>query len=136
MADKEGSKQPVKTARKKTEKPSGPGSSARDWAVGCHLAALAGFLSVPFGHVLGPLVVWLIKKDSDPFIDEQGKEALNFQLSILIYSLASILMMCLLVGFLLLPLVQLFNLIMIIVAAVKAGGGDHFHYPLCIRFLK
>jgi uncharacterized protein len=107
----------------------------RNWAMICHLAGLAGLL-VPFGNVLGPLIVWAIKKDDHPFIDDQGKEALNFQLTMTILLITSALLVVILVGFLLLAVLCIFTLIMIIVAAIKANDGIKFRYPLTIRFFQ
>ncbi len=110
---------------------------ARNWAVVAHLSALVGFVGVPFGHLFGPLVVWLLKRDDHPFVDDQGREALNFQISVLLYSLASGLMiLCFCLGIPLLLLIQVFNFLSIVVAAVKAGEGKPFRYPLCLRFLR
>jgi uncharacterized Tic20 family protein len=108
---------------------------ARTWAMLCHLGALAGYI-IPFGHIIAPLVIWLIKKDESPFVDDQGKESLNFQISITIYALAATLLTAIIVGFILLPAVVIFDLVMIIVAAVKANDGERYRYPLCIRFIK
>jgi len=58
---------------------------SRNWAMGCHLAVLAVYMGIPFGNILGPLIIWLVKKDEFPLVDEQGKESLNFQISMLIY---------------------------------------------------
>ncbi|MEW6113824.1 MAG: DUF4870 domain-containing protein, partial [Thermodesulfobacteriota bacterium] len=62
-----------------------PSKQATNWGMLCHLSALLGLVLISFGHILGPLVVWLFKKNDDPFIDEQGKESLNFQISMTIY---------------------------------------------------
>lgn len=117
---------------------------AKNWAVGCHLAALAGFLGIPFGHILGPLVVWLIKKDEIPFLDAQGKEALNFQISMTVYGiaaliigLASIFIIVMMPAALLIIIaIGLLDLVFIIIAAVKVSNGEDYHYPLAIRFVK
>lgn len=116
---------------------------ARTWIVACHLSALLGVALPSFGGVLGPLIVWLLKKNDDPRIDANGREALNFQLSMFIYGwvLAAIgfLTMFILIGFLFLglaALVFLFGVIMAIVASVKSSNGmDHYRYPLTIRLL-
>ena len=55
------------------------------WAGFCHLAALAGYVVPMVGNIVGPLVVWLMKKEEYPLVDDQGKESINFQISILIY---------------------------------------------------
>ena len=102
---------------------------ARTWGMLCHLLAI-------FMGWLGPLIIWLIKKDQIPFVDDQGKEALNFQISIFIYAVASGFLMIVLIGFLLMPAVIIFSVVMTIIAAVKANSGERYRYPLCIRFLK
>jgi uncharacterized Tic20 family protein len=112
---------------------------ARMWAMFCHLAGLAGFSVMPaLGSVIGPLVVWLIRKDKHPFVDEQGREAVNFQLTMLIYALVSGLLMIICVGLPLLIAVIIVDIVLLIVAAVKANGGEHYRYPypLIIRFIR
>jgi uncharacterized Tic20 family protein len=108
---------------------------AHTWGMACHLIALIGFLGIPFGHLLGPLVLWLCMRDSHPFVDSQGKEALNFQLSMTIYGIAAGVLCLVLIGFVLLPAVVLADLVLLIIAAVKAGSGIGFRYPLTIRFI-
>jgi hypothetical protein len=85
---------------------------------------------------VGPLILWLIKREGNPFVDEQGKEAVNFQLSILLYVVVCSFLTIIVIGALLMPLVGLFDVIFIIVAAVKANDGVNYRYPLCIRFIK
>ncbi len=109
---------------------------ARMWAMICHLAGLAGIV-IPFvGSIVAPLVVWQIKKDDYPFVDEQGKEAVNFQISMTIYGLIAAVLAFMCVGFVLLPAVAVFDLIFLLIAAVKANNGHHYLYPLSIRFIK
>jgi len=112
-----------------------PVKRGHTWGTVAHLSALAGFAGVPLGHVLGPLVVWLTTRDKYSFADDQGKEALNFQLSMLVYTLACIPLICLCVGALLMAALHILNLIFIIVAGIKASNGEAYRYPLCIRFL-
>ncbi len=107
----------------------------RLWAMGCHLTALVGNV-IPVGSLIAPLVLWLIKKEGNPYIDAQGKEAVNFQISILIYAVVSALLMVIGVGFLLLFAVAVFDLVMVIIAAIKTNSGKDFRYPACIRFIK
>jgi len=121
-----------------TEEPAGGGlaKDVRNWAMLCHLAALAGYV-IPFaGNVIGPLVVWLLKREEHAFINDQGKEAVNFQITMTIAYVASAVLVLVVIGIVLLPLVALFSLIMMIVAAVKTSSGVQYRYPLCIRFLK
>lgn len=105
---------------------------ARNWAVISHLSAFVMFLGIP--SVLGPLVTWSLKKE-DPFVDFHGKEAMNFNLSFLIYGAVSTVLVLALVGLLLLPLVALTWLALVIVGAVKAGNGEYYRYPFTIRFI-
>ena len=111
---------------------------ARKWAMFCHLAGLAGLIPMTpvFGSVIAPLIIWQIKKDEFEFVDEQGKEALNFQISILIYAFAAGLLCFVCIGFFLLPAVYIFDLIFLLIAAVKANNGEGYRYPLSIRFIK
>ncbi|MBA7603775.1 hypothetical protein ES703_10892 [subsurface metagenome] len=106
------------------------------WAMICHLLGLAGIV-IPFvGNIVAPLVVWQIKKDDYPFVDEQGKEAVNFQISMTIYGLISAVLTFICVGFFLLAAVVIVDLIFLLIAAVKANNGYHYRYPLTIRFIK
>lgn len=107
----------------------------RTWGMLCHLVALSGFI-VPFGTILGPLIIWLIKKDEMPFVDDQGKESLNFQLTMFIAFIISALLMLVFIGFILVIILAIFDLVMIIVATIKANDGVRYRYPWAIRFLK
>jgi len=106
----------------------------RNWAMGVHLSALLGFV-LPFGNVLGPLAVWLIKKNESKLVDQEGKEALNFQISMTIYMCVSALLIIFLVGIPLLICVAIADLILTIVAAIKTSNGEAYRYPLTLRFL-
>jgi len=111
---------------------------ARMWAMFCHLAGLAAFVPVVpvLGGIIGPLIIWQIKKDEYPFVDEQGKEAVNFQISILLYELVAALLCFACIGGVLLPAVIVFDVVFLVIAAVKANNGQHYRYPLAIRFIK
>jgi hypothetical protein len=85
---------------------------------------------------VAPLVIWLIKRDEDAFVEYHSREALNFQLTLIIYFIASVLLMFVLIGFLLILVVGVFAFVAMIVAGVKAAGGEFFRYPLNIRFVK
>lgn len=112
-----------------------PTKDERMWGMISHLSALVAFI-IPLGSVLGPLVVWLVKREDSPFIDQNGKEALNFAISILIYMTVSGILMLVLIGILLVILVALFWLIFVIIAAIRANEGTVYRYPLTIRFIK
>ena len=112
---------------------------ARNWAMGCHLAALTCYVGIPFGNILGPLLVWLFKKDEYALVDEHGKEALNFQISVMVYSLVAVIVIVIPVAIALgILLAALFavNLVLIIVAAIQTSNGETFRYPLSIKFIK
>ncbi len=108
----------------------------RTWAMFCHLAALSACVGVPFGNVIGPLVVWLIKRDEFAIVDAHGKESLNFQISLTLYAIIAFFLCFALIGFLLLPLIFLTGLVFVIIATVKANDGEPYRYPLTIRFIK
>lgn len=110
-------------------------SEAKTYGMLCHLLALAGFI-IPFGNIIGPLVMWMLKKEQYKFVDDQGKEALNFQITVMIAALICFALMFLLIGFVLLPAVGIASLVFIILAAVKASGGVHYRYPYTIRLIK
>ncbi|MCD5397710.1 DUF4870 domain-containing protein [candidate division NPL-UPA2 bacterium] len=105
------------------------------WAMLCHLGAFSGFI-IPFGHIIAPLVIWLIKKEGSPLVDDQGKESLNFQISMTIYYLVAGILTLILIGFVLLIGLVIFSIIMVIMASVKANDGEKFRYPLRIKFIK
>ena len=107
----------------------------RGWCVGCHVSALAGFILPAFGHILGPLIVWLIKRADSPEIDQHGKEALNFQISMLIYSIVAGILCLILIGFALLAILHVLNVVFVIIAAVRASDGQLYRYPLTIRLI-
>lgn len=101
----------------------------------CHFAAFLG-LVFPFGNLLGPLIVWQIKKELDPFVDEQGKEALNFQISVSLAAVLCVLLMVVVIGFPLLALVSIGALVLTIIAGIKANEGQAYRYPFSWRLLK
>ena len=109
---------------------------ARMWAMFCHLAGLCVFILPVVGNIVGPLVLWQLKKDEYPFVDEQGKEALNFQISMTIYGLISAALTFICVGFFLLAAVGIVDIVFLLIAAVKANNGQSYRYPLTIRFIK
>lgn len=100
-----------------------------------NLAMLAHLLGIVSGFV-GALIIWLIKKDQSAFIDEQGKEALNFQITILIGFVIAGVLTVILIGALLMPVLLIVNLVFCILAAVAVSKGEHYKYPFAIRLLK
>ena len=115
----------------------------RKWAMFCHLAGLAGIspLLPAVGSVVAPLVIWQLKADEFPFVAEQGRRAVNFQLSMLLFAIISVIICFVsIVGAFLVPVVfcvfSLVDVIFVLIAAVKANEGWHYRYPFAIRFFK
>jgi uncharacterized Tic20 family protein len=100
-----------------------------------HAAALAGIFFHAFGFVLGPAIVWLLKRTEIPEVDRHGKEALNFQLSMLIWHAVALILCFVLIGIPLLILLWILNIVFTIVASIKASEGTLYRYPLTIRFI-
>lgn len=105
----------------------------RMWAMFCHLAGLAGYM-IPLGSVVGPLIVWQVKREESPFIDEHGREAMNFQLSYLLYFVICILLVFFAVGILLIFPLVIAHFVFMIVAGIKANDGKSYRIPFIIRF--
>lgn len=99
------------------------------------MALLAHLGGIFFGFIPS-LVIWLIKKDNSAFIEDQAKEALNFQITIMIAAVVSWILMFALIGFILLPIVMLLNLVLCIVAGIKANSGESYRYPFALRLIK
>ena len=113
-----------------------PGTQERNWAVIAHLSALLGFVLWGVGNVLGPLIVWLVKKGEMPFLDDQGREALNFQITIFLAGLVCSSMIFLGVGVPLLFALSVFDLVFTIIGAIKASEGVAYRYPVNLRLIK
>ena len=112
-----------------------PGRDARKWAMSCHFSAFLG-MWFPFGSLIGPLILWQVKRESDPFIDDQGKEALNFQITVAIASAICYVLMFVLIGFALLGLVLIGAVVLVVIAGVKANDGVVYRYPFTWRPIK
>ncbi len=117
----------------------------RTWATWCHLAAFAGFF-LPIGSVLGPLVIWLSKRHEYPLVDEEGKKAINFQITIAICFIGLFALFVVaaisdnplvaVVSAICVFVLAIAWLIFVIVAAVRTNEGRKSNYPLAITFLK
>ncbi|MCR9261089.1 MAG: DUF4870 domain-containing protein [Pseudomonadaceae bacterium] len=107
----------------------------RRWAAATHIAAIAGYL-IPFGNIIGPLLVWQLKKEDGQLIDDQGKESVNFQITVSIAMLISAALTLILIGFLLIFVVGLGALVLVVIAAIKANDGEAYRYPLTLRLIK
>jgi uncharacterized Tic20 family protein len=111
-----------------------PSKDARLWAMIAHLSAFAGYV-LPFGNFIGPLIIWQTKKDVHPFAGEQGKEALNFQITVTLAILVCIPLMFICIGIPLAMAVGVADLVFIIIAAIKANEGVAYRYPFTLRLV-
>lgn len=94
-----------------------------------HILCLVGF------PIIGPLIIWLMKKDQSPYLDAQGRELLNFQISYFIYAMISFVLIAVLIGIVLIFAVGIASLVFTIIGLVKAADGKVYRFPLCIRML-
>ncbi len=99
------------------------------------LSAFAGYF-IPLGTVIVPVILWMIWRDRDPYIDEMGREATNFQLSMVLYYIISFVLCFIIIGFFLITAAFIFHLAFIIVGSIQASRGNHYRYPMIIRFIK
>src|SRR5256714_12660998 len=113
-----------------------PSSDVRTWSVLCHASALIGFFFPWAGHILAPLIVWLVKRGDSPEIDAHGKEALNFQISMLLYTLISGVFCLILIGFVFIAILWVLNAVFVIIASIQASDGKFYRYPMTIRFIQ
>ena len=109
---------------------------ANMWAMFCHLSALSIYVGIPLGNIVAPLVIWLIRRDEFPFADEQGKELVNFQIPMTLYGIIAGLLCFILIGFVLLPALLVANIILIIIATIRANRGEGYRYPWTMRLIK
>ncbi|WLR51983.1 DUF4870 domain-containing protein [Bacillus tianshenii] len=111
-------------------------SSERTWALIAHLASFAGYVLPLFGNIIGPVIVYALKKDDSAFVADQARESINFQISFVIYSVIAGILLVVLVGIILLAILPILQLIFVVIASVKASDGQYYRYPMTIRFLK
>ena len=115
---------------------SGTSSDIRTWCVLCHASALLGLFFHFLGHLLGPLIVWLVKRGDSPEIDAHGKESLNFQISMLIYDAIAAILCVVLIGIPILIALWVLNTVLVIIASIQASEGKFYRSPITIRLIK
>ena len=113
-----------------------PTENERTWGMLAHLSALAGLVVPLIGIALGPLVVWLAKRDESEFVAAHAKEALNFNISVLLGAIVCMLLMLVFIGVLLGTALFIAWLVMTLVAAIKASEGQAYRYPFSLRLVK
>jgi hypothetical protein len=102
---------------------------AKTMAMLCHLLAI-------FTGWIAPLIIWLMKKDQSPFVNQQGKEALNFELTLIIGFLAGALTICIGIGIFIIIATYVVNIVFGIMSTITVNKGQPYRYPICIRFIK
>ena len=123
-----------KSTTKSIPKTHTPSKDEKMWAMLCHVSTIIGFV-IPFGNILAPLVIWLIKKEEYPLVNDQGKEAVNFQITMTIAVLISALLTIILIGIPLLIALGLAWIILTVIAAMKSYEGEKYRYPYAIRLI-
>ena len=128
-AEQESQDAPVSEEPQTAQPKSEVSQDAKNLAMLCHLLGL-------ITNFLGPLILWLLKKEDNAFIDSNGKEALNFQLTVMFAMITAGILTFLCIGALLMPVVMVLDIVFSIIACVKASKGEDYRYPLCIRLVK
>ena len=104
-----------------------PSADDKTMAMIAHLGGIVGFLI--------PLIIWLIKKDQSPFVNDQGKESLNFQITMFIVWMVAIMTSFVLIGFVLIPIAMIGNLVFCILGGLAAQRGEAYRYPVTLRLI-
>ncbi len=112
-----------------------PSKEERNWALLAHLSAVAGVLLAGLGMVLGPLVIWLLKREDSEFVADQAKEALNFNITMLLGYIVGVILIPVLIGLVILPVLGLLHLVLMIVAMIRASEGERYRYPVALRLV-
>lgn len=130
--DTQSTHKPESTTSETTQQtPEVPATSqdSKNMAMLCHLLGL-------FTSFVGPLVIWLIKKDEDQFVDTQGKEALNFQITVIFASIAAGILSFVCIGFLIAFAVGISDIVFCVLASIASSKGQNYHYPVSLRLVK
>ena len=119
-----------------TESGAAPTENERTWGMLAHLSALVGLVLPLIGIVLGPLAVWLARRDDSPFVTAHAREALNFNITVLIGAVICMMLMLIFVGFLLGTALFVVWLVLTLIAAIRASEGALYRYPFALRFIR
>lgn len=107
---------------------------ARQWASFAHVLSLLGYV-IGFGHVLIPLVIYLAKREDHEFVADQAKESFNFHLTIFLLELLCLPLLCIVIGIVLLPIIVVLDIVLTVIAGIKASEGVRYRYPFALRLL-
>ncbi len=115
-------------------------ASERNYATATHLIGLLSLMDMMVMGLIGAIVMWRIRAADSPFLDDHGREAVNFQLSLLLYAIAGSIIVGILtlgIGLMVwLPLLYVFRIVGCVMASIAANKGEFYRYPMCVRFLK
>jgi uncharacterized Tic20 family protein len=118
-----------------TEQQPSQASVERTWGMLCHLIAFAGFV-FPFGNIIGPLIVWQIRRQEFEFVDDQGKESVNFQITVTIAGIIAAALTFVFIGIPLAIALGIFDIVIVIIATIQANNGERYRYPVNWRIIK
>jgi len=107
----------------------------RMWGMLCHLSAFTGCV-IPFANIIAPLIIWLTQKDKSNFVEEHGRESLNFQISVTLYAFIAGILTVIGIGVIILAGLGIFNIIFLVIASINANDGNNYRYPFTIKFIK
>jgi len=106
------------------------------WSTFLHLSGLTTLISGPILPIAIPLIMWLIKRGDSPFVDDHGKEVINFQISLILwYFISGIMVFACGIGIFMAIMFCIISIIMPIIGAIRANRGEYYRYPMTFRFL-
>jgi uncharacterized Tic20 family protein len=123
-------------SKNQLEQPNQDDQDARQWAMFLHLSQLAGFTVLPLLGLLAPIIIWQLKKEQYPSIDEHGKAVVNWIISELIYGAIGFMLLFVVIGFPILGVLGILGLVFPIIGGIKANNGELWHYPMTITVIK
>ena len=112
-----------------------PSEGDRSWAMLTHLSGFMCYMGLGPVAIVAPLILWLSKRDESAYVDDHGREALNFNITIWLYAFLAGILTFAGIGCVLLPVLLVFHLIVVIQAAIGANRGEYYRYPITIRFI-
>jgi uncharacterized Tic20 family protein len=123
-------------SKNQLEQPNQDDQDARQWAMFLHLSQFAGFTVLPLLGLLAPIIIWQLKKEQYPSIDEHGKAVVYWIISEIIYGAIGAVLLFVVIGFPILAILGILGLVFPIIGGIKANNGELWHYPMTINFIK
>jgi uncharacterized Tic20 family protein len=113
-----------------------PSKEERTWAMASHIGSLLGFVLIPLANIIVPLVIWLVKKDTMPFVADQARESLNFQISVTIAVVVGMILMIFCIGWFVVFPAAIAGIVFSVIGGIKANDGIRYRYPVTLRLVK